>query len=117
MNVFKRPGIYAGLTGLVLISAAAAPALAQTKTFPPGTDCSQLSGADMTACQNQMSSQQRDGTVGNGATPGAPVAPGGIGSGNQVPPATNGGVNNLSTNPSGGVQNNGTTNNSNGNTN
>ncbi|HVZ01668.1 MAG TPA: hypothetical protein VHA35_19330 [Dongiaceae bacterium] len=107
MNVFNRPGIYAGLTGLVLISATAAPAIAQTKTFPPGTDCSALSGADMTACQNQMSSQQRDGTVGNGAVPGTQIAPGGIGSGGETGTTTNGTTNfntpsgTNTTNPSG----------------
>jgi hypothetical protein len=109
MNVRNRTGIYAGLTSLVLISAVAAPALAQTKTFPPGTDCSQLSGSDMAACQNQMSSHQRDGTVGNGATPGAQIAPGSIG-GNQGNSPTGGtNNNNLGNSQNGGTQNGGAT--------
>jgi hypothetical protein len=116
MNVFNRTGLYAGLTGLVLVSAAAVPAVAQTKTFPPGTDCSQLTGADVTACQHQMSSQQRGGAGDTGAAPGAQTAPGNIGNGVQNP--ANGGVNNDSTiGPSGGVPNTGGTNSSNGNSN
>ena len=97
MNTLKRPGIYAGFTSLVLMSALAAPALAQTKTFPAGTDCSKLSGADMTACQSQMSSQQLDGTVGNGAPVGTPPANNGIGAGDQAVPN--------SANPTGGNSN------------
>jgi hypothetical protein len=98
MNALTRPGIYAGLTSLVLISALAAPAVAQNKTFPTGTDCSALSGSDMTACQSQMSSQQKDATVGNGATPGALPDPGGIGANNAVVP-------NNAANPTGGNAN------------
>jgi hypothetical protein len=109
MNALKRPGIYAGFTSLVLMSALAAPAaLAQTKTFPPGTDCSKLSGTDMATCQSQQSSQQMDGTVGNGAPAGTPPANNGIGAGNQVVPnntanPTGGGAN--STGSVNGVQN------------
>jgi hypothetical protein len=98
MNALNRPGIYAGFASLVLMSAVAAPALAQTKTFPAGTDCSTLSGADMTACQAQMASQQKDGTVGNGATPNTPADPGGIGTGNLAVP-------NNAANPNGGNAN------------
>src|SRR5690242_21664805 len=98
MNAFHRTGVYAGLTSLVLMSALAAPALAQTKTFPAGTDCSKLSGADMAACQSQMATQQKDATVGNGATPNSPPANNGIGAGNQVVP-------NDAANPTGGNAN------------
>ena len=110
MNALNRPGIYAGFTSLVLMSALAAPALAQTKTFPPGTDCSKLSGTDMAACQSQESSQQLDGTIGNGGTPQDTVAP----SGNPIAP------NNTTTNPTtanpggGGVNQNTPTPNPNG---
>ena len=116
MNTFHRPGIYAGLTSLVLMSALAAPALAQTKTFPPGTDCSKLSGADMTACQAQMASQQKDGTVGNGTPAGTlPDTSTGLGNGNQLNNAVPGVTGPNGTNGQNGTTGspNGTTNNSN----
>jgi hypothetical protein len=108
MNLFSRAALYASLTGLAVVSAAVAPAMAQTKTFPPGTDCSRLTGADITACQNQMSSQQRGGAGAAGAAP-AQTTPGNTGNGTPNP--ANGGVNNDSTiGPSGGVPNTGGTN-------
>jgi hypothetical protein len=126
MNALNRPGIYAGFTSLVLMSALAAPAIAQTKTFPPGTDCSALGGADMTACQSQQATQQRDGTVGNGGTPVSPPANNGIGAGNQVVPNaanptggnanSSGPVNGLQNAPSGQNGQNGTTGTPNANT-
>jgi hypothetical protein len=116
MNTLKRPGIYAGFTSLVLMSAVAAPALAQTKTFPPGTDCSKLGGADMTACQNEMANQQKD-SVGGASDPSG-VTPNTTGGTNQVgpngaTPNTNGATQNA---PSGRSDANGPSGSANGNT-
>ncbi len=48
-----RASLAASAALAIILAVAAAPASAQTKTWPAGTDCAQLVGNDKTDCANQ----------------------------------------------------------------
>ncbi len=48
-----RTGLAASAALAIILAVSAAPASAQTKTWPAGTDCSTLVGNDKTDCANQ----------------------------------------------------------------
>ena len=54
----KRHVVLAGLAGTLLVAGFAGRALAETKYYPDGTNCSLLSDAELVACQNQIYARQ-----------------------------------------------------------
>jgi len=54
----KRHTILAGIAGTMLVAGFAGAALAESKYYPDGTNCSLLSDAELVACQNQIYARQ-----------------------------------------------------------
>jgi len=63
----KRPVILAGLAA-TLVAGFASGALAETKYYPDGTNCSLLSDAELVACQNQIYARQLESGESDAAT-------------------------------------------------
>jgi len=53
-----RHALLAGIAGTMLVAGFAGPALAESKHYPDGTNCSLLSDAELVACQNQIYARQ-----------------------------------------------------------
>jgi len=54
----KRHTILAGMAATMLVAGFASAALAESKYYPDGTNCSLLSDAELVACQNQIYARQ-----------------------------------------------------------
>jgi len=68
----KTHAIFVGITGALLLTAVAgSAALAQARFYPDGTNCSQLSDAELVACQNQIYARQMESGMSQQETPAA----------------------------------------------
>lgn len=95
----------------MIVAAVAAPAFAQQKTYPAGTDCSSLStSADRTACTTQMNESRQNMTPGSetGQPDATSTQPATNAPGNGSPSATGNGVNGTGATGTGGTTGGGT---------
>ena len=65
----KAHAIFIGITGALLLSTVAGGAYAQARIYPDGSDCNDLTGGALLACQNQVYAQQMESGISQEVAP------------------------------------------------